>query len=267
MEEECKALERAAKELEKDEPLSAIEKYNETADCFEKVDKPKNRIKSLTKSADIYRSIAKNTENPVEAYEIFGQSSQAYELAEKQSEAEKVLKEANKKLVDDAKKLRDEGRKTDELNVAEEKFATGATYAIKAGDTELANNCWEDSANQYRKSAAEKEDPRAALEVYKHAIQNFRKGANSQEETKTMTEAASKFYAKGESIVKTKIELVYAIDNFLQAHTLFTEANVEEKSNLANTKVDELCKMMGLPLDYVTKYFELKNIPPVSLTS
>jgi hypothetical protein len=149
--------------------------------------------------------------------------------------------------------------------VAEQKFAKASEYAVMGRDERLSNACWVDCGNKYRKEAIPVEDPREALEVYKHAIQNFMKASNEEMIDATWSEAAEKFHKKGMEIEKTKKNLIHAIDNYAQAATLFSTAKREEKTLDFNTKIDGLCEIIGLPLNYITNYLVSQNLNPVSV--
>ena len=51
MVEECKTLEKGAKEVEKEDLAEAVKGYKAAADCYNRNDKPKNATSCLGKSA------------------------------------------------------------------------------------------------------------------------------------------------------------------------------------------------------------------------
>ncbi|MHA2250354.1 MAG: hypothetical protein ACXAD7_08325, partial [Candidatus Kariarchaeaceae archaeon] len=83
MTDECKTMEKSAKNLEKQDAMAAIEKYQEAANCYKTNNIPKNEHNCLEKAANIYRNMAKMKEDPYEAIELFKQSSEMYNQAVK----------------------------------------------------------------------------------------------------------------------------------------------------------------------------------------
>jgi len=144
-------------------------------------------------------------------------------------------------------------------------LAKASEYASEGKDEELSKACWIDSADQFRKKAAGIEDPREALDVYKHAVQNYEKGENEELVNKTLIEAAEKFYRKAIDIEKSKKDLVLAIDNYVQAGSLYEVTENGKKADTLNTKIEGLCELIGLPLEYITEYLESKNIKAISI--
>ena len=263
--EECKALEKKAKELEKEDPTEAVKMYEQAADCYNKNNRPKDGNSCLEKVAKLLRDSVKLNEDPVAALKVYKKASEIYNQIDKQSESEKVMKEAYNKFIESAKNLRAEAKKIEDPDSAEEKLEKASGYASKGKDEELSKACWIDSGHQFRKKAAGIEDPREALEAYKHAVQNYEKGENRELEYKTLIEAAEKFNKKAVAIEKTKKDMVLAIDNYVQTGTLYRAAENEEKADTLDTKVEELCELIGLPLAYITEYLESINITAISL--
>jgi tetratricopeptide (TPR) repeat protein len=263
--EECKDLEKIAKEIEKENWLRAIEKYKEAATCYNNYAKLNERNNCHAKAANLLRNLAKTKENVDKAFNLYEQSSEVYKQAEKTSDAEKVMKEAHQRFVEYSKQLGAEATKTDDVDLAEKKFVEASEYALKGKDEELSNSCWIGSAKKFRKKATEIENPREALEVSKHAVANYQKGSDNEAENDVWSEAAEKFYKKALEIEKTKKSLVLAIDCYIQASTLYTDANLIEKTLDINMRIDELCEIIGLPLTYITNYLANQDLQPVSV--
>ena len=162
------------------------------------------------------------------------------------------------------KSIRSEVKNSDDLEYAEQQLKTASEYALKGMDEKLSHDCWIDSGNQYHKHADNIQDPREALEVYKHAIQNYRKGQTQDLETAAWVNAAEKFNNKATEIYKTKKELIFALDNYIQAGSVYHKAASEERAQSAETMVQEICNTMGLPKEYLTKYLESQNLNSIS---
>ncbi|MFX0117080.1 MAG: hypothetical protein ACFFB3_21210, partial [Candidatus Hodarchaeota archaeon] len=178
MSEECKSLEKEAKGLGKENPTEAVAKYKQAAQCYIRHAKPKDGNNCLEKAAKILRENAKTKKDPEKALEVYRQSRDLYNQAKKMAEAQKVITEGHQKFVESAKALQAEAKKMEDEASAEQLLAKASEYAKKGQDRELARACWIDSAEQFRKKAAGIAEPRQALETYKHAIQNFKKGEN-----------------------------------------------------------------------------------------
>jgi tetratricopeptide (TPR) repeat protein len=263
--EECKELEKKGKEAEKDNLEGAVEAYKQAAECFKNNEKPKDHTSNLEKAAKLLREGAKLQEDPTAAIGIYERSSAIFTQIGKEGAAEKVMQEGYKKFIDSVKKIRSEVKDSEDLESAEQQLQIASEYALKGMDDQLSLDCWIDSGKQYHKKADTIQDPREALEVYKHAIRNYRKGTTQELETTTWTDAANKFNSKASEIYKTNKELVFALDNFIQAGTLYQKANSEEKALSAESKVKEICATMGLPKEYLTDYLDSQKLNPISL--
>lgn len=265
MMEECKELEKKAKEKEKDNLEGAVEIYKQAAECFKNNEKPKNQNSNLEKAAKLLREGAKSQEDPTAAISIYERSSAIFTQIGKEGDADKVMQEGYKKFIDSVKKIRSEVRDSEDLEYAEQQLQIASEYALKGMDDQLSLDCWIDSGNQYHKKADSIQDPREALKVYKHAIENYRKGTTQKLEITTWTDAANKFNSKASKIYKTNKELVFALDNFIQAGILYHKANLEEKAISAKSKVKDICDTMGLPKEYLTDYLESQKLNSISL--
>ncbi|MHA2099393.1 MAG: hypothetical protein ACW99A_12010 [Candidatus Kariarchaeaceae archaeon] len=263
--EECKQLEKKAKENEKENPEGAVESYKQAAECFGNNAKPKDQTSNLEKAAKLLKEMAKQQNDPTIALGDYERSSAIFTQIAKEGEADKVMQEAHQKFIDAVKKIRSEVKDSEDLEYAEQQLLIASEYALKGMDEQLSRDCWIDSGNLYHKHADNIQNPREALEVYKHAIENYRKGQAQELETTAWGNAADKFNNKGTEIYKTKRELVYALDNYIQAGTVYQKANSEEKAQSAETKVQEICDMMGVPKDYLSNYLESQNLNSISL--
>ena len=265
MADDCKILEKEAKNLEKTDPDGSVEGYKKAAKCYNGIDKEKNANACLEKAAKILRDKAKDTENPEDALKIYNKSIELYKQAGKDSEESKVMGEANKKFIENAKSLKAEAKKMEDIDAAEKKLSLASDYAKKGGDEDLGKECWVDSGDHYRDKAAEIDNPREALEVYKHAIQNYKKGNDDETVSKTLKEAAQKFSKKGKDIEKSKKDLVLAIDNYIQAALVFEAANDEDEASALDGQIQELCEFIGIDLDSIKNFLEKKGFSSVSI--
>ncbi len=265
MSEECKELEKKAKELEADNVEGAIKAYQQAAKCYAKSDKPKNRIGCLGKAAKLIRDNAKSIDDPVKALDTFNSAAQLYKEMGKDSEAEKVVSEANKKFVDSAKALRIEAKKDEDPKEAELKLIKASDFASRGKDDVLSKICWVDSGEQFRKKAGETENPREAFAISQHAIKNFEKGGNEELKSKSLTEAAEKFNKRAIDIEKSKKNLILAIDGYTQAATLFKVAKISEKEEALRNKINEICEFIGIPLENIQKHLISKDIIGISI--
>ncbi|MHA2099816.1 MAG: hypothetical protein ACW99A_14155 [Candidatus Kariarchaeaceae archaeon] len=265
MSEDCKEFEKRAKVLEKEEPMKAIELYKQAANCFSINDKPKDHITNLEKAAKLYRMLAKEMVDPVDALETYMKTSEIYVEAGKTSESEKVMQESNQKFLDSIKTIRSEIKNLTDPFEVEQKLAIASEYAIQAKNEPLSRECWSESGDKFRKSAERIEDPREALEVYKHSIRNYKKGGNEEKEYGILSDAADKFNMKGMNINKTQKQLILAIDNFIQAGTLYERAKKDDKATETEIQVQEICDTIGIPIEYITNYLENQGITPISL--
>lgn len=262
---DCKEIEKGAKIIEKESLTEAVEKYKQAADCYKKYEKEKNGNACLEKAAKLLREDAKVIENPDKAFEIYSKSSEIYKQALNESEAKKVILEAHAKFVMSAKSIRAGAKKISNPKEAETLLTNAFEYAIKGKDEELGKMCWVDLGTKFRFNAAEIENPREALSVFQYAVENYRKGGNDELEAKTWIDAGNKFIRSGEDIEKSKKDLIFAIDNFMQAATIFEKSINEEMSTNLNGRVNKLCEMIGLPLDYIEKYLESKDLTKITV--
>lgn len=262
---ECKELEKKAKGIEKENPSEAIELYKQASQCFAGLDDPKNKNSNLEKAAKLLREIAKYEENPVTGLDYSKQSSSIYNGLGKKSEAEKVLQEAYVKFVKVAKLIAAEGRKMDDFTAAEEKFSLASEYAIQGKDEELSNKFWEESADQFYKAAKSIKDPREAFDLFKHTIINYRKGYEHEKEEGVYADAGEKFYNHASDIFKTRKALALALDNYLQASTIFREIKSEDKFQNAEKKVQEICEIIGLEKQTIIDYLHTQEINAITL--
>lgn len=265
MSEDCKNFEKRAKELEKEDPSKAIELYRQAANCYSVNDKPKDYNSNLDKAAKLSRSVAKDVENPVEAMDLFTKASEIYIEAGKPGESEKVMQEGYQKFEQTVKNIRSEIKNVDDPKEAEEKLTLASEYAILAKNEPLSRECWSESGDKYRASAHKVEEPREALEFYKHAIVNYEKGGTAEREYVTLNEAADKFNQKANNILKTQKQLILSIDNFIQAGTLYEAAKKDDKATETEIQVQEICDTIGIPIEFITSYLENQNITPISL--
>ncbi|MFX0183781.1 MAG: hypothetical protein ACFE95_11925, partial [Candidatus Hodarchaeota archaeon] len=97
---------------------------------------------------------------------------------------------------------------------------------------------------------------RQAFEVYSQAAKIYLKGENEKLKNESLIEAAKNFTSRGQQIEKSKKDLILAIDNYRQAAILNTAATNEKDTNVMNKKAEELCELIGLPLDHIFNYLE-----------
>jgi hypothetical protein len=71
-----------------------------------------------------------------------------------------------------------------------------------------------------------------------------------------LIEAAKNFTNRGRQIEKSHKDLILAIDNYRQAAILNTAATNKKEVEVMKKKIDELCEVIGLPLDHITNYLE-----------
>ena len=129
----------------------------------------------------------------------------------------------------------------------------------------MSKACWIDSGDQFRKKAEEIEDPREALEVFKHSIQNYGKGESEELKIKSLIEAADKFNKNANEVEKSKKNLVLAIDGYVQAAALYRATDLGEKTEALINKTNELCEFIGMPLEEITKYLKSQGINAISI--
>ncbi|MHA2097723.1 MAG: hypothetical protein ACW99A_03475 [Candidatus Kariarchaeaceae archaeon] len=264
MTEECKELEKKAKELEKNDTLEAVSLYKLASECFAKHDKIKNKNANLVKAAKLLRELGKSNEDPTIALDYYEESSSIYTQIEKEVEAHKVIKEAYQKFVESAKLLILEARKMDDIDAAEKKLKLASQYATLGEDEELSNRSWVESGDQFYKAAKVIEEPREAFEIFKHSIINYNKGKATEKQNLLLTDAAEKFLKKGSEIYKTNKTLVLALDNYIQATTLYQTAKSEQKSKDVDRRIQEICDKIGIPKDRIINYLDLQGIKAVS---
>lgn len=265
MSEDCKNFEKRAKGLEKEDPVKAVELFRQAANCFSINDKPKDQTSNLEKAAKLLRSYGKSIDDPNEAMDAYTKASEIYIEFGKTGESEKVIQEGYRKFEDTVKKIRSEIKNINDPNIVEEKLSLASEYAIKAKNEPLSRECWTESGDSFRKSANNIEDPREALDAYKHSIRNYKKGGNDEKEYAVFSEAAEKFNGKAISINKTNKQLILAINNYIQAGTLFEMAKKDDKATEAEIQVQELCDTIGIPIEYITSYLEGQGIVPITL--
>ncbi len=85
MVDECKDLEKKAKELEQENVDESVKVYKQAAECYNKIDKPKNGNGCLGKAAKLLRNNAHINEDPIAALEIFKATSEIYDKIDKQN--------------------------------------------------------------------------------------------------------------------------------------------------------------------------------------
>lgn len=265
MSEDCKSLEKKAKGFEKDNLMEAIKNYRQAANCYSIQDKQKEQISNLEKAAKLLRNLGMDIEHPHEALLEFTKSSEIYTEAGKAAEAEKVMLDAHQKFEDGVKKIRSEVKNMEDPAEAEKRLATASEYAIHAKNEPLSRECWTEAGDIYRKSAFKTEEPREALILYKDAIRNYIKGGIEERKIAALAEAADKFNEKADKINKTRKQLILAIDNYVQAGTLYEEAKADDKATNTEIQVHEICDTIGLPIEFVTSYLESQNIYAISL--
>ncbi|OLS22549.1 MAG: hypothetical protein HeimC2_29230 [Candidatus Heimdallarchaeota archaeon LC_2] len=265
MSEDCKSLEKKAKGFEKDNLMEAIEHYKQAANCFGINDKQKDQSSNLEKAAKLLRNLGKDIHNPVEALVEFTKSSEVYIEAGKPGEAEKVMLDAQHKFEESVRRIRSEVKNLENPEEAEKKLVLASEYALQAKNEPLSRECWIDSAEIYRISAKKIDEPREALEVFKNAIHNYLKGESEERKFAALIEAADKFNEKAEKISKTKKQLILAIDNYLQAGTIYESAKAEDQATNTEIQIHEICDTIGLPIEFITSYLESQNIFPIIL--
>ncbi|OLS25124.1 MAG: hypothetical protein HeimC2_19960 [Candidatus Heimdallarchaeota archaeon LC_2] len=264
--EECKDLGKLAKQKEKEIPSEAVELYIQAANCFAAKDNQKDNKTNLEKAAKLLREIAKSIEDPTEALAHYEQSSSIYSDIDKQVEGEKVLQEAHQKFIHSAKMLQSEANKIEDLEIAVGKLKQASDYALKGKNEQLFNECWIDSGDFYLKKASQIQDPRDALKIYEEAVINYRQGNDKKKRLTSLERAAENFSKKANEIYKTQKTLVLALDNYIQAFTLYRSINVKDKAIQNEKKAEEICDMIGIPQDSITNYLETQGIFSISIS-
>lgn len=264
--EECKDLGKLAKQKEKEIPSEAVELYIQTANCFAAKDNQKDNKTNLEKAAKLLREIAKSIEDPTEALAHYEKSSSIYSDIDKQVEGEKVLQEAHQKFIHSAKMLKSEASKIEDLELAVGKLKKASDYALKGKNEQLFNECWIDSGDFYLKKASQIQDPRDALKIYEEAVTNYRQGDDKKKRLTSFERAAENFSKKANEIFKTQKTLVLALDNYIQAFTLYRSINVKDKAIQNEKKAEEICDMIGIPQDSITNYLETQGIFSISIS-
>lgn len=252
----CKTLEGNAATLELEKPISAFELYKRAATCFEKYNKIKNGIKCLEKAVNVLRNLENDDEDIFKTLEKYNSVSEIYIQFGKDSESEKLMKNVYKQFISLTKNIREEVKNIDDPYSAESRLTLASAYAKAAKDNNLRNACWVDLGDKFRKKAANIPNPRQACEVYSQAAKIYLKGENEKLKNETLIEAAKNFANRGQQVEKSKKDLILAIDNYRQAAILNTAATNEKETNAMNKKAEELCKLIGLPLDHIFDYLE-----------
>jgi hypothetical protein len=219
----------------------------------------------LEKAAKLLREIAKSNKDPEIALEYYEQSSSIYREIGKEGDAEKISNAAYQKFLNAAKLMMSEATKMDDIYLAEKNFKTASEYALIGKDVKLSNECWIQSADQFNKAATAIHEPLEALEVFKHAIVNYKKGNSPEREHLVLADAADKFTKKGITIYKTHKSLVLALYNYDQAITIFRQINSEEKILSGEQRVQEICETIGITKESILQYLESQGMVPISL--
>lgn len=261
---ECKELEKTAKGLEKENPMDAIALYKKTASCLDKNGNLKGYRVNLEKAAKLYRQLAKMNEDPERAFKLFNQASDIFTDIGMTSLSKKVIQEANQKFIDTAWKIRTESKKIKDLNLTELNLAKASNYASQANEEALSIACWVDSGDYFRRKANRTKNPRDAFKLYKRALLNYEVVDTENRKQETLKNAADKFYDEGNTYYRRKKDLVSAIDNFVQANTLYSYINENKKAETAETRIKDLCATIGLPKEFITEYLEKKNFKSIT---
>lgn len=264
MSEDCKTIEKEAKKLEKKDPSAAVESYQKAAQCYSSSDKEKNSNACYEKAARILREQAREKEDPFGARKLFTQAIELYKKAGKDSEEEKVISDDKKKFIERAKALKQEAKKIPPEE-AEKNLKIASEYANEGDEKDLANECWIDSGDKFREKANDTENPREALEIFKHAIQNYKSGLADGIVKDTYKDAADKFSKNGKDIEKSKKDLVLAIDAYVQASILYKASGEEGESTDLDEKVQDLCEFIGLDLGSIKSFLEHKGLLSITL--
>ncbi|MFX0171572.1 MAG: hypothetical protein ACFE9L_06610 [Candidatus Hodarchaeota archaeon] len=254
--ERCKTLEENATALELEKPISAFELYKRAAKCFEQNNKMKNGIKCLEKAANVLKNLKSEDEDIFKTLEKYNSVSEIYMQFGKESELEKLMKNVYKQFISLTKTIREEVKNIDDPYAVESRLTLASAYAKAAKDNNLRNACWVDLGDKFRKKAVNISNPRQAFEVYNQAAKIFLKGENEKLKNEMLIEAAKNFATRGQQIEKSKKDLILAIDNYRQAAILNTAATNEKDTNIMNRKAEELCELIGLPLDHIINYLE-----------
>jgi hypothetical protein len=254
--ERCKTLEENATALELDKPSSAFELYKRAAKCFEQNNKMKDGIKCLEKAAKVLKHLKTEDDDIFKTLEKYSSVSEIYIQFGKESESEKLMKNVYKQFISLAKTIREEVKSIDDPYAAEPRLTLASAYAKAAKDSTLRNACWVDLGDKFRKKAANISNPRQAFEVFNQAAKIYLKGENEKLKNEMLIEAAKNFANRGQQIEKSKKDLILAIDNYRQAALLNTAATNEKDTNVMNRKAEELCELIGLPLDHIVNYLE-----------
>ncbi|MHA2249014.1 MAG: hypothetical protein ACXAD7_01570 [Candidatus Kariarchaeaceae archaeon] len=264
MTDECKELEQKAKNLEKENPKKSVDLYKQASQCFEKIDNIKNKNSNLEKAAKVLKGLAKLDDNPVVSLDYYEQASQLYLAVDKATEAEKINRDAHLKFITAAKMMKSEASKMDDIYAAEKKLEMASEYALLGNDEHLSNECWVESANQFNKMATQMEKPIEALEVFKHAVVNYRKGQQENEQS-VLREAAYKFAKKGTEIYKARKSLVNALYNYEQAIKIYNQIGSEQEALQGEQRIQEICEEIGFNRELILHQLENEGMVEVSL--
>ncbi|MFX0051137.1 MAG: hypothetical protein ACFE8U_07565 [Candidatus Hermodarchaeota archaeon] len=254
--ERCKTLEENAAALELEKPISAFELYKRAAKCFEQNNKMKNGIKCLEKAENVLKNMKSEDEDIFKTLEKYSSVSEIYIQFGKQSESEKLMKNVYKQFISLAKTIREEAKNIDDPYTAEPRLTLASAYAKAAKDSTLRNACWVDLGDKFRKKATNISNPRQAFEVFSQAAKIYLKGENEKLKNEMLIEAAKNFVTRGQQIEKSKKDLILAVDNYRQAAILNTAATNHKESANMNKKAEEICELIGLPLDHIIYYLE-----------
>lgn len=220
--------------------------------------------------ADDCKQIEKNAkasekDDPEESIKLYKQAYDCYTGIEREKNANACLDKIAKLLREKAKLTEDPD---DALEISEKVVEL---YNQIGKETESSKTMAEahkkfiEHANELRAEAKSIEIPRNALEQFKLAIINYKKGQDTDSADKTYLDAADTFNKKGIEIERSKKDLILAIDKYLQASTLYKAGKTEERSNELDVKITGLCEGMGIPLEVITDILKAKSITPIKI--
>lgn len=112
-------------------------------------------------------------------------------------------------------------------------------------------------------------DPREADELFRHAIFNYRKGDNQKGETKSLLDSAVKYDQEANGLFKSKKNLVFAFDSYMQAATIYAQINSNDKAIFSGTRVDEISETIGIPKNVLVNFVmrqQVGSFPYVDFT-
>ncbi|MHA2053399.1 MAG: hypothetical protein ACW99F_07325 [Candidatus Hodarchaeales archaeon] len=263
VQDECKELEQQAKGLEKENPGQAVVLYKEASHCYDKINDRKSKNSNLEKAAKLLKDVAKSSEDPVLALDYYEQSSQLYIEIDKVSEAEKIKRDAYLKFVTTAKVMKSEASKMDDIYQAEEKLKMASEYALLGQDENLSNECWIESGDQFVKMAGQIEEPLEALEIFKRAALNYRKGKLEKEQS-VLREAADKFTRKGTDIYKTRKSIVNALFNYDQAVKIYYQIGSDQEALQGEQRIQEICEEIGFSKEFILHHLGNEGLDEIS---